>query len=59
MLVAWAVDMKNLGNTVLVSEYLHNLPDGWKVIWQYESKKGIRDKDGVQQLTIEIVMTPM
>ena len=51
--------MKNLGNTVLVSEYLHNLPDGWKVIWQYESKKDIRDKDGLQQLTIEIVMTPM
>lgn len=56
---AWAVGMSHLGHTVLVSEYLHNLPDGWEVVWQYESKKDIRDKDGVQQPTIEIVMTPM
>ena len=56
---SWAVAMKSLGHTVLASEYLHNLPDGWKVVWQHESKKDIRDKDGVQQPTIEIVMSPM
>ena len=55
---SWAVGMSHLGHTVLVSEYLHNLPDGWKVVWQHESKKDIRDKDGVQQPTVEIVMTP-
>ena len=55
---SWAVGMSHLGHTVLVSEYLHNLPDGWKVVWQHESKKGIRDRGGVQQPTIEIVMTP-
>ena len=56
---SWAVGMSHLGHTVLVSEYLHNLPDGWKVVWQHESKKDIRDKDGIQQPTIEIIMTPM
>lgn len=56
---AWAVDIKSLGHTVLASEYLHNLPDGWKVVWRHESKKDIRDRDGVQQPTVEIVMTPM
>ena len=55
---SWAVGMSHLGHTVLVSEYLHNLPDGWKVVWQHESKKDIRDRDGVQQPTVEIVMTP-
>ena len=52
-----AIGMSHLGHTVLVSEYLHNLPDGWKVVWQHESKKDIRDRDGVQQPTVEIVMT--
>lgn len=54
----WAVRMKNLGHTVLVSEYKHNVPEGWKVVWEYESKKDIRDKDGVQQRTVEVLMTP-
>ena len=54
---SWAVGMSHLGHTVLVSEYLHNLPDGWKVVWQHESKKVIRDRDGIPQPTIEIVMT--
>ena len=56
---SWAVAMKSLGHTVLASEYLHNLPDGWKVVWQYESNKSILDKDGLRQPTIEIVMSPM
>ena len=55
---SWALAMSHLSHTVLVSEYLHNLPDGWKVVWQHESKKCIRDRDGVQQPTIEIVMIP-
>ncbi len=56
---SWAVGMSHLGHTVLVSEYLHNLPDGWRVVWQHESKKGVRDRQGVQQPTIEIVMIPI
>lgn len=43
---------------MLVSEYKHNVPEGWEVVWEYESKKDIRDKDGVQQPTVEILMTP-
>jgi DNA adenine methylase len=55
---AWAKKQKWKGHTMLVSEYKHNVPEGWKVVWEYESKKDIRDKDGVQQPTVEILMTP-
>lgn len=54
----WAKMMKWKGHTVLVSEYEHNVPEGWKAVWRYESKKDIRDKEGVQQPTVEILMTP-
>lgn len=54
----WAKKQKWKGHTVLVSEYEQNVPDGWKVVWRHESRKSIRDKDGVQQPTVEILMTP-
>lgn len=54
----WAKKQKWKGHTILVSEYKHNVPEGWKVVWEYESKKDIRDKDGVQQPTVEVLMTP-
>lgn len=54
----WARKQKWKGHTILVSEYKHNAPEGWKVVWEYESKKDIRDKDGVQQPTVEVLMTP-
>lgn len=55
---AWAKMMKWKGHNVLVSEYEHNVPEGWKVVWRHESKKVIRDKEGVQQPTVEILMIP-
>lgn len=54
----WAKKQKWKGHTVLVSEYKHSVPEGWEVVWEYKSKKDIRDKDGVQQPTVEILMTP-
>ena len=45
--------MKTKGHDVVVSEYLCNVPEGWEVIWKYESKKGMRNKEGVQESTVE------
>ena len=54
----WAKEMKDKGHTVLVSEYLQNLPEGWTVEWQHESKMSVRNKAGVQENTVEILMSP-
>ena len=54
----WAEDMQRSGHTVLVSEYKHNLPEGWDVVWEHSSKKDIRNAAGEQEATIEILMTP-
>lgn len=54
----WAKEMKDKGHTVLVSEYLHNLPEGWTIEWKHQSKKDIRNKEGVQESTVEILMSP-
>jgi DNA adenine methylase len=45
------------GHTVFVSEYLCNVPDDAKIVWTKESKKDIRNKDGVQEHTTEVVYT--
>ena len=50
--------MKDKGHTVLVSEYLQNLPEGWTVEWKHESKMSVRNKEGVQESTIEVLMAP-
>ena len=55
---SWAKEMKNKGHTVLVSEYLQNLPEGWNVEWKHESKMSVRNKEGVQESTVEILMSP-
>lgn len=54
----WAVRTQAEGHTVLVSEYKHNLPDGWEIVWEHESKKDIRNAAGEQEATIEILMQP-
>ena len=54
----WAKEMKEKGHTVLVSEYLQNLPEGWVVEWKHESKMSVRNKEGVQESTVEVLMTP-
>ena len=50
--------MKALGHTVLVSEYEMNVDEAMRenIVWRKESKKDIRDKDDVQQKTIEVLL---
>jgi len=57
-LYEWCLARVTEGHNVLVSEYKHNLPKGWRIVWEHLSKKDIRNKEGVQEQTIEIVMTP-
>ena len=54
----WAYLMKQLGHTLLVSEYEINVDETLKgnVVWLKESKKDIKDKDGKQQRTIEVLI---
>lgn len=56
---AWAIERVGEGYSVLVSEYEHNVPDGWEVVWRHESKKDIRNKNGVQEGTVEVLMRPL
>ena len=56
---SWCVDKKSQGHDIFVSEYKQNLPDGWIVLWEKESRKSVRNKDGEQEKTIEIIMTPL
>ena len=44
-------------NTVLVSEYKHNLPEGAKIVLEIPSRTSIRDKTGNVIETIEILYT--
>src|SRR5690606_2499347 len=55
---SWAEDKAKNGYEIYVSEYEHNVPDSWSVVWRKDSKKDIRDKNGVQQKTVEILMQP-
>lgn len=54
----WAEQKQLEGFTVLVSEYSKNVPEGWEIVWQHESKKDIRNSEGVQENTIEVLMKP-
>lgn len=55
---AWAYSMKALGHIVLVSEYEMNIDEAMRgnIVWRKESKKDIRDKDNVQQKTVEVLV---
>ena len=55
---SWCKDMKAKGHDVVVSEYLCNVPEGWEVVWKHEGKKDMRNKDGVQESTVEVLMAP-
>ena len=55
---SWCKDMKNKGYDIVVSEYLCNVPEGWEVVWKHEGKKDMRNKDGVQENTVEVLMAP-
>lgn len=54
----YAKQKQSEGCIVYVSEYEHNVPEDWKVVWRHESTKSIRNKDKVQEATVEVVMTP-
>lgn len=49
----WAKEQKNC--RILVSEYKHNVPDDATIVWEHKSKKDIRNKDGVQEATVEVL----
>ncbi len=34
---------------IYISEYKENIPDDFKIVWEYASKKDIRDKNGIQK----------
>lgn len=40
----WCFENKNKF-TILISEYEHNLPEGFKIVWKKESKQSIRNKE--------------
>jgi len=50
--------MKALGHIVLVSEYEMNVDEAMKgsVVWHKESRKDIRDGEGKQQKTVEVLV---
>ena len=54
----WGNEMKALGHIVLVSEYEMNVDEAMKgnIVWCKESKKDIRDGEGIQQLTTEVLI---
>lgn len=54
----WAKNAKVVGHTVLISEYAQNVPDGFEIVWQVQSKKDIRNKDGIRLETVEVLMQP-
>lgn len=51
----WCKQKEAEGVSVYVSEYLKNVPDGATVVFSIESKKDIRNKDGIQEPTTEVV----
>ena len=55
---AWAKEMKEKGQSIVVSEYACNVPLDWQVVFELESKKDIRNKKGIQEKTTEILMVP-
>jgi len=41
---------------IFVSEYSSNIPKGFETVWECQSKKDIRDKDGIQRKTTEVLI---
>lgn len=54
----YAVELNNAGHDVYVSEYKHNVPVSWSIVWEHRSKKDIRNKNNELEQTIEVLMTP-
>lgn len=45
--------------TILISEYKENVPNGYKIVWEKQSKQDVRSKDGNKKQTIEVLITPI
>lgn len=54
--IEW-IKMQSKNNTVLVSEYKHNVPDDAIIVLEIPSKTSIRDKSGNVIETIEVLYT--
>lgn len=52
----WAENISKQGIVLLVSEYHNNIPDNWDVVWTTDSKQDIRDKQGNQRKTVEVLI---
>lgn len=54
----WTREETMRGSRVYVSEYKGNQPPFADVVWEYASRKSIRNSDGEQVATTEILWTP-
>ena len=41
---------------IYISEYKQNVPEDFEVVWEYKSKKEIRNKDNEREDTVEVLM---
>ena len=41
---------------IYISEYKQNIPDDFKIVWEYESKKDIRNRNNQREKTIEVLI---
>ena len=41
---------------IYISEYKHNVPEDFEIVWEKKSKKDLRNKNNEQESTIEILM---
>lgn len=54
----WVKDtFSNSSSRIFISEYKENIPDGFKIVWEMDSKKDIRNKNNIQQKTTEVLLT--
>ena len=48
---------KNSDNyDIYVSEYKQNIPDDFKIVWEKNSKKDIRNKNNIREETVEVLI---
>ncbi len=48
-LYSYVKDMALSGHDVFVSEYKHNVPDEFDIVWERGSKKDMRNRDDVME----------
>ena len=41
---------------IYISEYKYNVPNDFEIVWEYKSKKEIRNKDNERETTVEVLM---